>query len=116
MAIRFSGSYFRRSGGSVGERSELGFERNRAGVSPTRRASEGGNTMVEAALVFIPMMIFLLGIVDVSLSVYIQSTLTTAAREGTRFAITYSASYNGNCSTRKAGCWFISSGARMAIY
>jgi Flp pilus assembly protein TadG len=46
-----------------------------------------------------------LGIVDVSLAVYVQSTLTTATREGARFAITYSPSYNGtSCAASQATC------------
>lgn len=51
------------------------------------------------------MMAIFLGIVDVSLAVYIQSTLTSATREGTRFAITYGSSYNGtSCASSQAAC------------
>jgi Flp pilus assembly protein TadG len=61
--------------------------------------------MLEAALIFLPMMAMFLGIVDVSLAVYIQSTLTSASREGTRFAITYQSSYNGtSCASSQATC------------
>jgi Flp pilus assembly protein TadG len=73
--------------------------------SARRLASQGGNAMLEAALIFLPMMAMFLGIVDVSLAVYIQSTLTSASREGTRFAITYQTSYNGNsCASSQATC------------
>jgi len=73
--------------------------------SPRRSASESGNAMLEAALIFLPMMAMFLGIVDVSLAVYIQSTLTSATREGTRWAITYQTSYNGTaCSSGEAAC------------
>ena len=58
--------------------------------------------MLEAALIFLPMMAMFLGIVDVSLAVYIQSTLTSAAREGTRWAITFQPSYNGTTCTSQA--------------
>jgi Flp pilus assembly protein TadG len=61
--------------------------------------------MLEAALIFLPMMAMFLGIVDVSLAVYIQSTLTSASREGTRWAITFQPSYNGNsCAASQASC------------
>jgi Flp pilus assembly protein TadG len=73
--------------------------------SARRSASQSGNAMLEAALIFLPMMAMFLGIVDVSLAVYIQSTLTSSAREGTRFAITYQSSYNGNsCASSQATC------------
>jgi len=46
-----------------------------------------------------------MGTIDVSFAVFIQSTLTTAAREGTRFAITYGSTYNGtSCATSQASC------------
>lgn len=70
-----------------------------------KRAKQRGNAILEGALIFLPMLAFFLGIVDVSLAVFIQSTLTTATREGARFAITYGSSYNGNsCATSQAAC------------
>src|SRR5580692_11355412 len=73
--------------------------------SARRSARQGGNAMLEAALIFLPMMAMFLGIIDVSLAVYIQSTLTSSAREGTRFAITYQSSYNGvSCASSQATC------------
>jgi Flp pilus assembly protein TadG len=69
-----------------------------------RRARQNGNAMLEAALIFLPMMAMFLGIVDVSLAVYIQSTLTSATREGTRWAITFQSSYNGTSCTSQATC------------
>lgn len=51
------------------------------------------------------MLVIFLGIVDVSFAVFIQSTLTSATREGTRFAITYGSSYNGSsCASSQATC------------
>ena len=51
------------------------------------------------------MMAMFFGIVDVSLAVFIQSTLNTAAREGVRFAVTFSPSYNGtSCASSQATC------------
>jgi Flp pilus assembly protein TadG len=69
------------------------------------RKGERGNAMVETALVFIPMLAMFFGILDVSMVVFLQSTLMSAAREGTRFAITYGSTYNGNsCATSEATC------------
>jgi Flp pilus assembly protein TadG len=61
--------------------------------------------MVETALVFLPMMAIFFGVIDFSLAVWVQSTLTSSTREGTRFAITYSSGYNGtSCATSQATC------------
>ena len=73
-------------------------------IAVRRSSRQRGNAMLEAALVFLPMMAIFLGIVDVSLAVYIQSTLTTATREGVRFAITFQSSYNGNACASQATC------------
>lgn len=69
-------------------------------VSERRRASERGNAMLESALILLPMLAIFLGIVDVSLGIYIQSTLSAATREGTRYAITY----NSSCAGSQAAC------------
>ncbi len=70
-----------------------------------RLGKESGNAILETAVIFLPMMAIFLGIVDVSLAVYIQTTLTEATREGARFAITFQSSYNGNsCATSQASC------------
>jgi len=46
-----------------------------------------------------------LGIIDVAFAIYVQSNLTTAAREGTRFAVTYGSTYDGaSCSSSQATC------------
>jgi len=70
------------------------------GVSARRRARERGNTMVESALILLPMLAMFLGIVDVAFGIYIQSTLSEATREGTRYAITYPSS----CVGSQAAC------------
>jgi len=70
-----------------------------------RRTGQRGNAILEGALIFLPMLAFFLGIVDVSLAIFNQSTLTTAAREGTRFAITFQSSFNGtSCAGSQATC------------
>lgn len=78
---------------------------SKASVPAGRRSQQRGSALLEASLIFLPMMAIFLGIVDISLSVFIQSTLTTATREGTRFGITYGSSYNGNsCVASQARC------------
>ena len=64
-----------------------------------------GNAMVEMALIFLPMLVMFFGILDVSMVVFLQNTLMHATREGARFAMTFSASYNGNsCAASQAAC------------
>ena len=61
--------------------------------------------MVEMALIFLPMLVMFFGILDVSMVVFLQNTLMHATREGARFAMTYSPSYNSNsCAGSQAGC------------
>jgi hypothetical protein len=50
------------------------------------------------------MMAMFFGIIDVCYAVSIQSLFSQAVRAGSRFAITYSASYNGNTCTSQAAC------------
>jgi Flp pilus assembly protein TadG len=69
-----------------------------------RFARQRGNTILESALIFLPLMAFCFGIVDVSLAIFIQSTLTSAAREGTRLAITFPSSYNGSLCASQSTC------------
>jgi len=70
-----------------------------------RRRGQRGNTFLELSLCFLPMLAMFLGMIDVAFAIYVQSNLTTAAREGTRFAVTYSPSYNGtSCASSQATC------------
>lgn len=69
---------------------------------PSRR----GNYFLETALAFMPLMILMLGIIDVSTWLFIRANLQQAVREGVRFHITYGASYSSpgnptptNCNT-----------------
>ncbi|MCC6585514.1 MAG: pilus assembly protein [Bryobacterales bacterium] len=48
-----------------------------------------GNTFVESALVFIPLMALILGIADFAFAHFLRVTMQHAVREGTRYAITY---------------------------
>ncbi|MDX2151949.1 MAG: TadE family protein [Bryobacteraceae bacterium] len=45
--------------------------------------------MVEAALIFLPLMALLVALIDFSLVIFIKSTIQFAVREGVRYAITY---------------------------
>ncbi len=75
------------------------------GERTRKRTRQRGNAILEGALIFLPMLAFFFGIVDVSLGIFVQSTLTTATREGTRFAITYGSSFNGNsCAGSQSSC------------
>lgn len=61
--------------------------------------------MVEVALTLIPTIAMFFGILDVSLVVYLQSTLTHAMREGSRLAVTFPSTYNGtSCASSQASC------------
>jgi Flp pilus assembly protein TadG len=61
--------------------------------------------MVEGALVLIPMLVMFIGIIDVALVIFLQSTFVHATREGARFAITYGSTYNGtDCTVSQAVC------------
>ena len=72
-------------------------------VSPRRRRQRG-NTILDSALCFLPMMAMFFGIIDVCYAVSIQSLFSQAVRAGSRFAITYSGTYNGNACTSQAAC------------
>ena len=72
-------------------------------VSPRRR-KQRGNTILESALCFLPMMAMFFGIIDVCYAVSIQSLFSQAVRAGSRFAITYSANYNGTACSSQAAC------------
>ena len=69
-----------------------------------RRRKQRGNTILDSALCFLPMMAMFFGIIDVCYAVSIQSLLSQAVRAGSRFAITYSATYNGSTCTSQAAC------------
>lgn len=72
-------------------------------VSPRRKAQRG-NTILDSALCFLPMMAMFFGVIDVCYAVSIQSLLSQAVRAGSRWAITYSSTYNGNTCTSQATC------------
>jgi Flp pilus assembly protein TadG len=60
-----------------------------------RRARQGGNTLLEMALVITPFFALTLSIVELSLPIFLKSTFVDAAREGCRYGITFQTTYNG---------------------
>jgi len=70
----------------------------------TRRRKQRGNTMLESALCFLPMMAMFFGIIDVCFGVSIQSLFSASVRAGSRWAITYQTAYDGNTCTSQAAC------------
>jgi hypothetical protein len=48
-----------------------------------------GNTVIETALILLPMLALLFAIVDYGIVVFLQSTFQHAVREGVRYAVTY---------------------------
>jgi Flp pilus assembly protein TadG len=70
-----------------------------------RRRTQRGNTVLDSALCFLPMMAMFFGIIDVCYAVSIQSLFSQAVRAGSRFAVTYSANYGAtSCASSQAAC------------
>jgi len=70
-----------------------------------RRRRQRGNTVLDSALCFLPMMAMFFGIIDVCYAVSIQSLFSQAVRAGSRFAVTYSANYGAtSCASSQAAC------------
>lgn len=56
---------------------------------PEGRRRQRGNTFIETALIFLPLMALIFAFVDHGLVVFLQSTFQHAVREGVRYAVTY---------------------------
>ncbi len=56
--------------------------------SQSRKIRQSGSVIVETALTFVPLMAFVFACFDVSLAIAMQNTLTFAAKQGVRYAIT----------------------------
>lgn len=52
------------------------------------RSRRSGNTIIESALILLPMLTIMLAIVDFSMAAFVKSTMQLAVREGVRYAIT----------------------------
>lgn len=61
--------------------------------SRPRQAGRRGNYFLETALAFTPLILLMLGIVDVSLWLFVRANLQQSVREAVRFHITYGTSY-----------------------
>ena len=57
-----------------------------AGTS--RKSSQKGDVVVEAALIFLPLLAMIFAVLDFSFAIFVQNTLYHAAREGVRYAVT----------------------------
>jgi hypothetical protein len=62
----------------------------------TRRRKQRGNTILESAMCFLPMMAMFFGVVDVCFALSIQSLFSQAVRAGSRWAVTYSGTYSSS--------------------
>jgi len=69
-----------------------------------RNRRRRGNAIVEVAIIWMPLVLLVFGILDVTLVVFIRGMLQNATREAVRFAITYNNSYNGQTCTTHTGC------------
>jgi Flp pilus assembly protein TadG len=69
-------------------------------VTPNRR--ERGNTILEMALVFVPLCALIFFTIDVTVVIFLKAVFQNATREGVRWAITYNTSYGGSpCPTQE---------------
>src|SRR5579885_2155512 len=70
-----------------------------------RRHLQRGNSLVETALIFLPMCALFFGTIDFGFLFFLQNTFQNATREGVRFAITYSSTYGStSCASSQATC------------
>ena len=60
-----------------------------------RKPGQKGHVMAEMALGFLPLIALMLGIIDFSFSIFMQSSFQNATREAVRFGITYNLIFNG---------------------
>ena len=74
---------------SVPERRLSSLDRAHRRPSPRRREDSRGQSLVEFSLVLIPLLLILLGIIQMGLVFNAQVTITNAAREGARSATIY---------------------------
>ena len=59
-----------------------------AGEPLVRKSGERGSQVLEATLVFVPLMLMTFLMVDLSMVIFLRTTMQEAAREGARYAIT----------------------------
>lgn len=78
----------------------MGSARQKRSVSRSR--TQGGSAIVEAALIFLPMMALFFAMIDFPVAIFIQNTVREAVREGVRYAITQETGANGQDAAIKA--------------
>jgi Flp pilus assembly protein TadG len=61
----------------------------------TRMRKQRGNSIVEGALVFLPLFALIFGIADFSMALFITGAFQEAARDAARYLTSYSLTYNG---------------------
>jgi Flp pilus assembly protein TadG len=69
-----------------------------------KRRREKGNAFVEFAISIGPLLVLMMLVFEVSRWAWTRGQLHHAVREGARFAITYSPSYNGESCTSTTAC------------
>jgi Flp pilus assembly protein TadG len=63
-------------------------EKNPSCVRTVRKSRESGSQVVEATFVIIPLLLMTFMMLDLSMVIFVRTTLQEAVREGDRFAIT----------------------------
>ena len=58
------------------------------GATIARKSGERGSQVMEATMVFVPMLLMTFLMVDLSMVIFLRTTMQEAAREGARYAIT----------------------------
>lgn len=66
--------------------------------------SRRGNAFLEGALSFFPLILLTLGLIDISMWVFVRGAVQSAARESVRFGITYQTNYNGSSCGSQTNC------------
>jgi Flp pilus assembly protein TadG len=62
--------------------------KSRGATTVARKSGERGSQVLEATLVFVPMLLMTYLMLDVSMVIFLRTTMQEAAREGARYAIT----------------------------
>jgi hypothetical protein len=63
-------------------------KRDLFGMKPKRKSRESGSQVVEATFVIIPLLLMTFLMLDLSMVIFVRTTLQEAVREGCRFAVT----------------------------
>src|ERR1700689_3279948 len=71
-----------------GEHALTKARKSRGGATMARKSGERGSQVLEATLVFVPILLMTFLTVDLSMVIFLRTTMQEAAREGARYAIT----------------------------